>query len=449
MHGLRLCVLVGVCLASQALGGDFTLYTHLSATPAKAPDLINQRVTVVAPTPTWSGTILVYRENGGVGGAFFFNNGILTPSSTAGTGTSSGNYLNIQLGPQGTSSPLPYRVRAKITAPPAEVSPDFVTFGQTNYTMGGDTNGNTVTHTDTIVVNFGADPCPPRDLTFILNASLKLRTEGTLTLTVDGQVVRSYSIPAPMYAGRTSFNVTEGPITTTDGSFSYSWKFNGTVIADGSYTCEDEIVDDTVLDTVVWDQPAAPPDESEDPENPDQEPVPGKNPEGQEPLGTDPNKPPAGSQPAANSYNNSAPLETQGDMYKAVREALDHAGNQTSVTGIPEQELEDIADDLERRGKLDDIQDQLDDASFKMGQAKDIANVVNGPKSWLEANVPSSLGSVSSVTLGTVNISGTSKALTLDFSTMATPISLFRSAVLFSITVVFAIVCIQTVRHYL
>lgn len=295
------------------------------------------------------------------------------------------------------------------------------------------------TYTTSAAAYFNGE-CPPRTLSFRLMLLATVRTQATVTFHLDGTQKQAWTIQAPMYGGSGNWTFNTGPWTTASGSFGYSWKVNGETVLSGSYDCNDEILGGLVIGTGDWIQPPGTPD----PTNP---PPPGSDPPAVGPYEppTGPDVPTTPTPPPANPYTPTGPVSTQEEMYAAVRKALEDAGNNDMVLGTPDRSPPSMQEDLEKRGKLDDIQGELDAAVTHIGEAKtglrakvtQIGGLLDLP----------SVGQAQSVTYGTVTIGGHTASIVVDFAgQFSGAINLLRQIVLFAASVVFVIACAKEIQ---
>lgn len=449
-----LFALVCLCLASSALGGNYTLNLRKNETNNIVPsDDVTFKARVIPGTTTGTVSYRAYRRLNG--GSWFpstwvvFTNGV--PDWPSGI-------IYVYGDPWSGNTTADFTNNWEFAVTKDGVNPDTATAAnkhvwssavthKKNPGIGATLMYPAANNVDQEICNFGPD-CPPRDLTFKWTGPVKLRTDSTWELIVNGAVEGAGPIPAEFYGGATPTTLTVGPVHLDHGDFTYQWKIDGSVVGAGSFGCYDEIPGNLVTSIGSYTQPAGSP-------TPGNQPPPGapgstSPPTNPSPYTPSPGQPTAPTAPAANTYTSGGAVSTQGGMYAAVRQALNDAGKDTPDVGVPQRTPESIKDDLERRGKWDELQSSLDDLTGKMESARDgVSGKADDGRDWLESNLPTSIGTVSTYSLGTVTIGGQSKDLVLNFDTFSGPISTLRLAVLFGITVLFVVALMKTIRYYL
>lgn len=297
------------------------------------------------------------------------------------------------------------------------------------------TGGGTVTthypNDDNTVhyVDFSWDACPNRSLTFILNLTV-MPSEGAslvgpgaveVVLRVDNAVKLSQSLSLTPGVANNVFNIEQGNVAT-QGGFTYVWYANNAIVAQGSFQCADEIIDDTVINgavvridgqvgtgtstdgngntttTTTGSTTPPPPPNTSNPPTP---------------------APPGSTTTTTNSTvnNGGSTTTTNQDMYNNMRQALMDAGN-TGTTpnsatwaayspptdGFGEDEAEKTMQDVRNsvnalRGKVDNINGTV---STLMGQATGLMpnlGSVPSPVGTWQFPVPSPVFGVSSFTV--------------------------------------------------
>lgn len=108
-----------------------------------------------------------------------------------------------------------------------------------------------VTHyLDVTVYLEGGDPCPPRNLTFAMGLSIEAAATAShnvaLSLVInDGSPLEV--VPPYIAKGPLSFDV-ETAVPNVPGAFTYKWLYNGAIVAQGLYSCGEEIPQNRISD---------------------------------------------------------------------------------------------------------------------------------------------------------------------------------------------------------
>lgn len=146
--------------------------------------------------------------------------------------------------------------------------------------------------------------------------------------------------------------------------------------------------------------------------------------------------------------NGGAAPNTQ-DIYEAVLAALKDSMTTTAPaadsTTLPDDTLDTKDSDRAERGHLDDVQSEIDGATSDAGSIKsgllakaDFASHASG--------IPSgTVGTVTTVSFGSLSIGGTAHELSIDISPLLEVLAKCRAAILFIMQVLFLILCAHTV----
>ncbi len=138
---------------------------------------------------------------------------------------------------------------------------------------------------------------------------------------------------------------------------------------------------------------------------------------------------------------------TTQDIYEAVKAALNDALDMQSVaSGPPTDTLNDGQATLDQRGKLDDIQGQIDGLASSADTHK-ASRISKLDFSTNLAGIPrGNLGSVSTIDFGTVTlVGGSSYHVQVDLTPYLTTLGLIRSALLWLMRLCFVYKCISAV----
>jgi hypothetical protein len=301
------------------------------------------------------------------------------------------------------------------------------------------------------------ETCPPRDLYFEIDLTLPASGRYNVELFVDGQVKLSTTYSNGV-VGKTVQRFGVPSIKTTSGNFIYKWRVNGVDVKQGAYGCSDEIVAG-ILDSATAPAPlplidpgdvdspkppaTTPPGTAPKP-NPTPTPPKGSTPSGTSPEPTKPTPKPKGPIPMPGAYTGE---NEQEDIYEAVRKALTDSGKEAAAPDIDNEEPEDIAPTMDERGKLDEIQDKLSESVWNADNAK--RSISTKFVEYAKVNLPSAIGTVKAVNLGSFSIGDKKLELRLDFEAWSGPISLMRTAILWVSGAVWVFATVNMVKGYL
>jgi hypothetical protein len=138
---------------------------------------------------------------------------------------------------------------------------------------------------------------------------------------------------------------------------------------------------------------------------------------------------------------------TKQDFYDATRSALDDAGHD-QVSPHPGGLLSDQTGAFSDRGHVDDVQAQADAVALRAASASAglQAKIADAAKlDW----VPQQLGTVETVTLGSMSLAGITHEVIIDFRPFAAIIAIIRAMIMFGFSVMFAFLVVRTLRAYM
>jgi len=328
-------------------------------------------------------------------------------------------------------------------------------------------------HDDTVPIYAEGNPCDGArtGLTFNLALTINPQLAGgwaegnyVVTLLVDAATVYTANLPLhDLPPGGVLVNISATGIDTPHKNFTYSWKVNGETVAGGSIACADEIPLNTLSDSGSYtpsedlgeDAPEMAESESTQTDATGNETTNNSSTTTTNPGSVSPPPTNFTNQDTRSNVANGAAFGdgiTNQDIYNDVRQALMDAGNSGTYPTPQVNASYDFGLGLtDERGHLDDVEGKIQAVTDKLDDASDsMVDKVEAFGHKLDA-LPTSLSTVDSISLGTVNIGGQTSALSLNFSTgtFATPISIVRQVAYFILCVGFILACIQTTRGYL
>lgn len=160
---------------------------------------------------------------------------------------------------------------------------------------------------------------------------------------------------------------------------------------------------------------------------------------------------------------------TKADFYEAVKAAVADAGNSgvttkgtgtgseggggnqqgSGGTALPGRTLTDLAGFDSQRGKVDDMAGKISETTTRAGQVKSGLTAKLASQSL--SALPTNIGTVGSVSFGTLSFGAQTIPLSLDLASGAvgSKVPLIRTAILWVMTVGFAVGSVSVVRNYL
>lgn len=322
-------------------------------------------------------------------------------------------------------------------------------------------------------IPLGTPPeCPDREsvefeLGLIVSpkAGGQVRGGQVVTLEVEGSVVYSYTLPSLFgenFTAPVRFNLGT-VVDTTPGAFTYAWKVDGVVVADGMYQCADEASNASDVASVQETGNAPGEGEHEQTMTSEQDKASGGGVGSGETTTTVTGKDGAMGAPGTPGTNTSQTTTfppssgggggqegdelTQAEVYDAVRSALDDAGNSLQAPVIAKHGQEE-QDFHQERGRWEELEDVTTEVTTGLETVRNtvLAKFAGNRLDWLSA----SLGTVNTIDFGSFAIGSRTVTLSVSLNSgVGSIVPVMRQVILYVLWICMAVTVAHTVKGYI